>query len=156
MASKLWGYLHIFLVSKDVRTECSSLHPCNANQGQCSVTADCKRNLICGQCQEQDPTSVSRCCIEPGYYHSCNVQGTAENEDCFFVGYFSSFSALIFISAPLSTIELHCNLTNIKTLQSRQRGLNSLVLSGLGYILSFNNIYTPLIPSEISRENARA
>ena len=107
-----------YLVSKDVKTECSSLHPCNANQGQCSVTADCKRNLICGQCQEQDPTSVSRCCIEPGYYHSCNVQGTAENEDCFFVGYFSSFSAVIFISAPLSTIALHCNLTNIKTLQS--------------------------------------
>merc|ERR1712166_1388107 len=52
-------------VGQDVRIKCSSIHPCDVNQGKCSITADCKRNLICGQCQEPDSTSVSQCCIEP-------------------------------------------------------------------------------------------
>ena len=66
---RISSYYLVSKVGQDVRTECSSLHPCDVNQGQCSVTADCKRNLICGQCQELDPTFASQCCIEPGNYY---------------------------------------------------------------------------------------
>merc|ERR1712037_753109 len=54
----------VFKGGQDVRTQCSSIHPCDVNQGQCSVNSDCKRNLICGQCQELDLTSASKCCKE--------------------------------------------------------------------------------------------